>query len=80
MNDEFCAFMPDIDVRISGASGGPLSGTTFAAKDVFDIAGFPTSNGNPVWRETHPVPTRSAPAVQSLLDAGADLVGKNDLR
>ena len=76
MNDEFCAFMPDIDVRISGASGGPLSGTTFAAKDVFDIAGFPTSNGNPVWRETHPVPTRSAPAVQSLLDAGADLVGK----
>ena len=76
MNDEFCAFMPDTDVRISGASGGPLSGTTFAAKDVFDIAGFPTSNGNPVWRETHPVPTRSAPAVQSLLDAGADLVGK----
>lgn len=76
MTDDFNAFMPDIDVRISGASGGLLSGTTFAAKDVFDIEGFPTSNGNPVWRETHPVPIVTAPAVQALLDAGADLAGK----
>jgi len=77
MTDEFGAFMPDVDIHISGAPGGTLSGRTFAAKDVFDVAGYPTSNGNPVWRETHPLPTLTAPAVQALLDAGADLVGKS---
>ena len=76
MDDEFSAFMPDIDVRFTGSADSPLSGTTFAAKDVFDIAGYPTSNGNPVWRETHPVPDTTAPTVAALLDAGAELVGK----
>ena len=62
--------------RIEGRSGGSLTGLTFMAKDLFDVAGYPTGAGNPDWARTHPVPTRHAWAVQTLLDAGADLVGK----
>jgi amidase len=63
-------------VRIAGASHGPLAGLTFAAKDLFDVAGHPTGGGNPDWARQHPVPTRHAWAVQRLLDAGATLMGK----
>jgi amidase len=63
-------------VRVAGAAGGPLAGLTFAAKDLFDVAGHPTGGGNPDWARAHPVPTRHAWAVQRLLDAGATLVGK----
>jgi len=76
MTDDFDAFMPGERVTISGASEGPLSGRYFAAKDVFDIAGLPTSNGQPKWLETHPLPDRHAGAVSALLDAGASLDGK----
>lgn len=68
--------MPDARVQIAGAPSGPLRGLTFAVKDVIDVAGTPTSAGNPDWRRTHPVPTRTAPCVQALLDSGATLVGK----
>jgi amidase len=63
-------------VRIAGAPGGPLAGLTFAAKDLFDVAGHPTGGGTPDWARRRPVPTRHAWAVQRLLDAGATLVGK----
>jgi amidase len=58
------------------AATGPLAGLTFAAKDLFDVAGHPTGGGNPDWARAHPVPRRHAWAVQRLLDAGATLVGK----
>lgn len=61
---------------VMGGSGGPLSGRSFAVKDLFDVAGQPTGFGNPVWRDTHPVPTRTASCIQALLDAGASLLGK----
>jgi amidase len=63
-------------VRIEGRAGGPLAGLTFAAKDLFDVAGHPTGGGNPDWARRHPVPTKHAWAVQRLLDAGATLIGK----
>ncbi|HET9765122.1 MAG TPA: amidase, partial [Casimicrobiaceae bacterium] len=59
-----------------GRAGGPLFGLTFAAKDLFDVAGHPTGGGNPDWAQSNPVPERHAWAVQTLLDAGATLVGK----
>jgi amidase len=74
--DDLGAFVPGQIFRIAGRAGGPLSGLTFAAKDLFDVAGHPTGGGNPDWARTHPVPTRHAWAVQTLLDAGADLIGK----
>jgi amidase len=49
---------------------------TFAAKDLFDIAGFPTGGGNPDWPRDQDIPDKHAWAVQKLLDAGADLIGK----
>lgn len=76
MQDTFGAFMKGAPVTLPGADQGPLAGLTFAAKDVFDIAGYPTSNGQPVWPETHPLPTANAVAVQQLLAAGASLAGK----
>jgi amidase len=69
-------FVAGPPVRIAGAPAGPLAGLTFAAKDLFDVAGHPTGGGNPDWARAHPVPTRHAWAVQRLLDAGATLVGK----
>jgi len=63
-------------LRIAGTPGGPLAGVTFAAKDLFDVAGHPTGGGNPDWARQHPIPTRHAWAVQRLLDAGATLIGK----
>src|SRR5688572_10278782 len=76
MTDPIHAFVPGTDVRIAGAADGPLAGLTFVAKDLFDVAGYPTGGGNHDWAAYNPVPTRHAWAVQTLLDAGATLVGK----
>jgi amidase len=76
VTDALNAFIPGPPVRIEGASNGPLAGLTFAAKDLFDIAGHPTGGGNPDWARANPVPTRHAWAVRTLLDAGATLIGK----
>src|SRR6476620_11486282 len=76
MTDDIGAFVPGPRARIDGRAGGPLTGLTFAAKDLFDVAGYPTGAGNPDWPRGRPVPTRHAWAVQRLLDAGATLLGK----
>ncbi len=76
MSDELNAFVPGPRVHLQGRPGGPLSGLTFAAKDLFDVAGYPTGGGNPDWARSNPIPTRHAWAVQKLLDAGATLIGK----
>lgn len=76
MNDSINAFVPGPRTRIEGTPGGPLDGLTFAAKDLFDVAGVPTGGGNHDWARANPVPTRHAWAVQTLLDAGATLIGK----
>ena len=69
------AFCTHDRVHIDGAPGGPLAGLTFAVKDIFDIAGRTACCGNPDWLATHPPATRTAPAVERLLAAGATLVG-----
>jgi len=76
MTDPLGAFVPGVDVRLSGRPGGPLDGLTFAAKDLFDVQGFITGCGNPDWAATHAAAERSAAAVEALLDAGATLIGK----
>src|SRR5579862_9848818 len=73
---EINAFVPGPRIHIDGRPGGPLSGLTFAAKDLFDVAGHPTGGGNPDWPRGRDIPTRHAWAVQRLLDAGATLIGK----
>lgn len=55
---------------------GRLSGLTFAVKDLIDVAGYPTSCGNPDWQKTHPIPSVHAVCVQQLLQEGAICKGK----
>ena len=64
-------------LSLPGKAGGPLVGTSFVIKDLYDVASYPTGAGNPDWERTHPTPTETAPAVRRLLDAGATLVGKS---
>lgn len=75
-SDPAHCFMPYPAVEVPCAPHGPLSGLTFAVKDLFDVAGYPTSGGNPHVLARSGIKTRSAPAVQKLLDAGAHFVGK----
>ena len=52
-------FVPGTDIRIPGATSGPLAGLTFAAKDLFDIAGFLTGGGSPDWPRDQPLPEKT---------------------
>ncbi len=69
-------FMPYPSVKVPGARSGPLKGLTFAVKDLFDVAGYPTSAGSPHMLAMSGIKTKNAPIVQKLLDAGAAFVGK----
>src|SRR5262249_28606655 len=79
MSNPLNAFCTHVSLRIPGAPGGPLAGLTFAAKDNFAVAGYPTGAGNPEWLRTHGPAERTAAAVQVLIEAGATLVGKTQM-
>lgn len=74
--DDIGAFVPHGLVERAPTGEGPLSGLTFALKDLFDLAGVPSGAGNPDWLSSHEVPEKDAPIVGTLLAAGARLVGK----
>ena len=62
---------------MAGRAGGPLAGLTFAAKDLFDVAGHADGRrqsglGRPAGRCRRGMPGRC----RRLLDAGATLIGK----
>ena len=69
-------FVPGVEVRIEGSTNGPLKGLSFAAKDLFDVAGVVTGGGNPDWAAQNPIPSEHAYLVERLLAAGAELIGK----
>ncbi|TBR37930.1 amidase [Marinomonas agarivorans] len=75
-------FMPlsitqhSIDKHASQTGSNALSGMRLAVKDLFHMAGLPTSAGNPTWLDTHDIPTTTAFCVTQLLDHGAEFVGK----
>jgi hypothetical protein len=54
----------------------PLAGIRIGIKDIFDISGLRTSNGNRAWYHLYPPANATALAVQNLIDAGAIVVGK----
>jgi amidase len=70
------AFLPYPPVLVPHAASGPLAGLTFAVKDLFDVAGYPTGGGSPHILALSGTKTRTAPTVQRLLDCGSRFVGK----
>jgi amidase len=74
--DDFGAFVPGPRLTVEPSAAGPLSGLTFAVKDLIDVAGTPTGGGNPDWLKGQQPAANSAPAVAALLGAGATLRGK----
>jgi len=54
---------------------GPLDGVTVAVKDMIGVAGHTSSLGHPRWRATHSASQETAPAIASLLAAGASVAG-----
>jgi amidase len=69
-------FMPYPNASVENAEVGPLSLLSFAVKDLFDVAGYPTSAGQPLWLAKSGIKTITAPVVRSLLNAGAKFSGK----
>ena len=60
----------------AGRCRGPLHGVPVSVKDLVDVAGTPTTSGSAV----PPLrPTRDAPIVSRLRDAGAIIIGKTNL-
>jgi amidase len=76
INDTAHAFMPYPVAPVPHANTGPLAGLSFGVKDLFDVASYPTSGGQPLLLAMSGIKTKTAHAVQQLLDAGAKFVGK----
>lgn len=62
--------------EIDGAANGPLHGLSFAVKDLYEVKGRVTGAGSPEWAEGRAPAEEHAYAVETLLAAGARLVGK----
>ena len=76
IHDTAHAFLPYPDAPVPHAATGPLTGLCFAAKDLFDVTGYPTGGGQPFVLAMSGIKTKTAPPVQQLLDAGARFIGK----
>lgn len=75
-DDPIGAFVSTPDHPVPHQADGPLSGLSFAVKDIFDVAGYSTGCGHPLKQEQSARVQQSSPLVQSLLDAGARFCGK----
>lgn len=54
----------------------PLAGARTGIKDIYNIAGVKTGDGNRAWYHFYPPASANCLVVQRLVDAGAVLVGK----
>jgi amidase len=74
--DTIGAFCRHTHVEIPARADGALARLSCGIKDLYDVAGYKTGFGNPDWLGTHDAAAVTAPPVQSLVDAGAHIVGK----
>ena len=74
--DTVNAFCKEAPIEILSSTSGPLQGLTFGVKDIFDIVNVPTGFGSPAWLNSHTTPSKSAPFISRLVNAGASLIGK----
>ncbi|WP_432519543.1 AtzH-like domain-containing protein [Kineococcus sp. SYSU DK006] len=65
----------DGEALLTGSGAGPLAGVRIAVKDNVAVAGQRIGGGVPRWLEAAPVEDACAPALQALLDAGAEVAG-----
>lgn len=56
--------------------GAPLKGVRVSVKDIIDIKGVKTSQGNRAWYKLYDAKNESAPGVRKLINLGAEIVGK----
>ena len=78
MPDEARGAAREAELEIGrGAWRGPLHGIPLGIKDLFDVAGVPTTMGSQILRDN--VPTRDATVVERLKTAGAVILGKQSL-
>ena len=70
-----CLVPENLRSPIKGKPSGPLSGLTFVAKDLFDVAGHRTSNGSPDFHHHAKPSLTNAIVISKLLAAGATLTG-----
>jgi len=77
MSDDYRALSVALDVGPSGA--GPLAGLSFVVKENIDVEGVVSTNGHPEFAASHAPARVPAPVVQTLLAAGARLVGKSQM-
>ncbi|XP_062002694.1 amidase 1-like isoform X2 [Rosa rugosa] len=76
-DSDYGAFTEKFLLQSSSSSHDlPLSGLTFAVKDIFDMAGYVTGFGNPDWARTHPAAESTAPSVSTFLEGGATCIGR----
>ncbi len=66
-----------VDQRIAAGERLPLAGVPFAVKDLFDVAGLPTTGGSKAFADR--VANRDATVVQRLVAAGAVVLGKANM-
>ena len=76
MSDHIGAYIKHDDIGLLPLGQGPLSGSTFVAKDLFDVAGHVTGAGSPDWLASHGEAKMTASSVTKLLKAGAKMVAK----
>ena len=74
--DSVGAFVPGARAECLPVAEGPLSGLTFAVKDLVRCPGRADHLRHPDWARTHPLAGATAPVILSLLHAGASLAGK----
>ncbi|KAE8688827.1 Amidase 1 [Hibiscus syriacus] len=77
---EYGAFMEKFILQPNSSSQQlPLSGLTFAVKEMFDVEGHVTGFGNPDWKRTHSASESTAPTVVDVLMGGATCVGRTGM-
>lgn len=78
LGDEALAAAAEADrKRWEGGSIGPLHGVPFTIKECIDVAGLPTTWGNPALAEA--IAAGDAPVVERLRAAGAIPIGRTNL-
>ena len=66
----------EVDARVRAGERLALAGTTLAVKGNIDVEGMDTTAGCPAYARR---PTRTAPTVQALVDAGTVVIGTTNM-